>query len=269
MSEAPWNERRLADILATLDTTETGLSRDEAKTRLAKNGPNALKTAPRCERREDPPRAVQEPDFMGSRRRRGARRVSRRVGGRHRDLRHRRAERGDRVLPGVPRRDVDPVAPGNGRGQVARLARRPSGTNTDRRSGCWRRAGSRGGRSGRRRRPVVLRFVAEAASKPRWTGESDAADKTSHLLETVEVPLAERENMVFLGTSVASGTGHAVVVATAMDTELGQIAEMIEERAGNPCDAAPEKARRVRARAGSSRRWASSSFYFCSASGAA
>ena len=35
--------------------------------------------------------------------------------------------------------------------------------------------------------------------------------------------------MVFMGTSVAAGTGQAVVVATAMNTELGRIAGMIEE----------------------------------------
>jgi magnesium-transporting ATPase (P-type) len=48
-------------------------------------------------------------------------------------------------------------------------------------------------------------------------------------LEQGEVPLGDRENMVFMGTSVAAGTGQAVVVATAMKTELGRIAGLIEE----------------------------------------
>jgi len=42
-------------------------------------------------------------------------------------------------------------------------------------------------------------------------------------------PLGDRENIVFMGTSIATGTGQAVVVATAMKTELGRIAGLIEE----------------------------------------
>jgi Ca2+-transporting ATPase len=38
------------------------------------------------------------------------------------------------------------------------------------------------------------------------------------------IPLGDRVNMVFMGTSVAAGTGQAVIVATAMKTELGRIA---------------------------------------------
>ena len=48
-------------------------------------------------------------------------------------------------------------------------------------------------------------------------------------LGRVDIPLGDRENMVFMGTSVAAGTGQAVVVATAMETELGRIAGLIEE----------------------------------------
>ena len=60
------------------------------------------------------------------------------------------------------------------------------------------------------------------------TGESDAVTKQSATLEQDDVPLGDRNNMVFMGTSVASGAGQAVVVATAMDTELGHIAGLIE-----------------------------------------
>lgn len=59
------------------------------------------------------------------------------------------------------------------------------------------------------------------------TGESVAVMKQTETLAQAEVPLAERENMVFMGTSVATGTGLAVVVATAMQTELGRIAGLI------------------------------------------
>jgi Ca2+-transporting ATPase len=60
------------------------------------------------------------------------------------------------------------------------------------------------------------------------TGESEAVAKRPDTLPQAEVPLGDRENMVFMGTSVAAGTGQAVVVATAMHTELGRIAGLIE-----------------------------------------
>jgi Ca2+-transporting ATPase len=59
------------------------------------------------------------------------------------------------------------------------------------------------------------------------TGESQAVGKfTSNL--PPETPLAERKNMVFLGTSVTGGTGRALVVNTGMETELGHIAKLLE-----------------------------------------
>ena len=61
------------------------------------------------------------------------------------------------------------------------------------------------------------------------TGESLAQPKHSETLEQIDVSLADRDNMVFMGTSVAAGTGLAVVVATAMQTELGRIAGLIAE----------------------------------------
>ena len=60
------------------------------------------------------------------------------------------------------------------------------------------------------------------------TGESEAVTKQPAILEQADIPLGDRENMVFMGTGVASGTGQGVVVATAMTTELGRIAGLIE-----------------------------------------
>ena len=59
------------------------------------------------------------------------------------------------------------------------------------------------------------------------TGESQAVDKFADVL-ALEVPLAERKNMVFLGTSVTGGTGRALVINTGMETELGHIAKLLE-----------------------------------------
>ena len=61
------------------------------------------------------------------------------------------------------------------------------------------------------------------------TGESDAVEKQPLTLDKGDIPLGDRENMVFMGTSVATGQGSAVVVATAMNTEIGRIAGLIEE----------------------------------------
>ncbi len=61
------------------------------------------------------------------------------------------------------------------------------------------------------------------------TGESEAEIKQAGTMAKVDVPLGDRENMVFMGTNIATGTGQAVVVATAMKTELGRIAGLISE----------------------------------------
>jgi Ca2+-transporting ATPase len=59
------------------------------------------------------------------------------------------------------------------------------------------------------------------------TGESQAVGKFIDGLPP-ETPLAERKNMVFLGTSVTGGSGRALVVNTGMETELGNIAKLLE-----------------------------------------
>lgn len=59
------------------------------------------------------------------------------------------------------------------------------------------------------------------------TGESQAVDKFTDSV-ALATPLADRKNMVFLGTSVTGGTGRALVVNTGMETELGHIAKLLE-----------------------------------------
>jgi Ca2+-transporting ATPase len=61
------------------------------------------------------------------------------------------------------------------------------------------------------------------------TGESEAVTKRAVTLDRINLPLGDRENMVFMGTNVAAGSGRAVVVATSMQTELGRIAMLIHE----------------------------------------
>jgi Ca2+-transporting ATPase len=59
------------------------------------------------------------------------------------------------------------------------------------------------------------------------TGESMPQEKQSHQIKD-EKPLADRDNMAYLGTTVASGSAKGVVVRAGMDTEMGKIATMTQ-----------------------------------------
>lgn len=58
------------------------------------------------------------------------------------------------------------------------------------------------------------------------TGESVNVVKTNEKLGD-NTSLAERRNMVYAGTSVTTGRAHAVIVATALNTEIGKIADKV------------------------------------------
>ncbi len=61
------------------------------------------------------------------------------------------------------------------------------------------------------------------------TGESTSVLKTSIPLKEEEISLGDRANMVYMGTSVVSGKGRALVIDTGMQTELGKIAGLIQK----------------------------------------
>lgn len=73
----------------------------------------------------------------------------------------------------------------------------------------------------------LLESAALRANEAPLTGESQPVAKQDGMC-AAETPLAERTNMVFLGTSVVGGTGLALVVATGMHTEVGQIATLLD-----------------------------------------
>lgn len=60
------------------------------------------------------------------------------------------------------------------------------------------------------------------------TGESLAVEKNAEVLSDDEIPLSDRKNMVFGGTLVTYGRAIAVVTVTGMDSELGKIANLME-----------------------------------------
>ncbi len=61
------------------------------------------------------------------------------------------------------------------------------------------------------------------------TGESVAVDKNSNELSEHNIPLGDQYNMAFKGTLVSNGRAKCVVIATGMQTELGKIANLLQE----------------------------------------
>ncbi|NPV74793.1 MAG: cation-translocating P-type ATPase [Anaerolineae bacterium] len=60
------------------------------------------------------------------------------------------------------------------------------------------------------------------------TGESLPVEKNAALLLDENVPIGDRKNTVFMGTTVTYGRGKGVVVFTGMRTQLGMIANMLQ-----------------------------------------
>lgn len=62
------------------------------------------------------------------------------------------------------------------------------------------------------------------------TGESVSVNKDPAVLDSEKLPLGDQVNMVFKGTLVTNGHGKALVINTGMNTELGKIAGMLQEK---------------------------------------
>jgi len=60
------------------------------------------------------------------------------------------------------------------------------------------------------------------------TGESTPVSKDAAVVLPEHIPLADRQNSIYAGTTVSAGKASAVVTATGMQTELGQIAGLLE-----------------------------------------
>lgn len=62
------------------------------------------------------------------------------------------------------------------------------------------------------------------------TGESEPIEKDASREIFQDVPLGDQVNMVFSGTNILNGTATGIVVATGMKSQMGQIAQLLEEQ---------------------------------------
>ncbi len=77
----------------------------------------------------------------------------------------------------------------------------------------------------------ILRSMSLKSEESALTGESVPAEKEANAIIKENAPLGDRANMVFSGCSITYGTASAVVTATGMDTEMGKIANLLENEA--------------------------------------
>lgn len=73
----------------------------------------------------------------------------------------------------------------------------------------------------------LLRSAALQITEAALTGESGAVGKDAVALLPADTPLADRRNMVYLGTTALAGSGLAIVTATGLATELGRIGQLV------------------------------------------
>lgn len=78
----------------------------------------------------------------------------------------------------------------------------------------------------------ILECASLKAEESALTGESVPAEKRAEKLELGElkdIPLGDRKNMVYMGSTIVYGRAKAVVVATGMGTEMGKIADVLAQ----------------------------------------
>lgn len=75
----------------------------------------------------------------------------------------------------------------------------------------------------------LIEGVNLKAQEAALTGESEPIDKSLAIPEGHDLQIGDRSNMVYMGTSITYGRGAIMVTETGMDTELGHIADLIQD----------------------------------------
>ncbi|MBP7332897.1 MAG: HAD-IC family P-type ATPase, partial [Firmicutes bacterium] len=75
----------------------------------------------------------------------------------------------------------------------------------------------------------LVEAVSLHSNESALTGESVPAEKNTAVISSGQIPVGDRKNMLFMGTTITSGRGRAVVVDTGMNTELGRIARLLDD----------------------------------------
>jgi Ca2+-transporting ATPase len=76
----------------------------------------------------------------------------------------------------------------------------------------------------------IMKSHALKIEEASLTGESLAVNKSTAPLSQDDVPLGDRINMAYKSTLVTAGNGTGVVIATGMQTEIGKIADLLQEK---------------------------------------
>ena len=74
----------------------------------------------------------------------------------------------------------------------------------------------------------LIKSVSLKSEESALTGESVPSEKDASTIVAANAPLGDRNNMVFSGCSVSYGTATALVTSTGMNTEMGKIANLLD-----------------------------------------
>ena len=75
----------------------------------------------------------------------------------------------------------------------------------------------------------VIEAVNLKSQEASLTGESVPVEKRTDAIQATEVGVGDRKNMLFSSSLITYGRGKAIVVKTGMNTEVGKIADMINQ----------------------------------------
>lgn len=80
----------------------------------------------------------------------------------------------------------------------------------------------------------LLHSVSLKSEESALTGESVPSEKDAAAVVAENAALGDRDNMVFSGCSITYGTATAIVTATGMNTEMGKIANLLDQEEEGP-----------------------------------